>query len=280
MGTLTAEDMRKWQLARLNVLLKRPPVIKGPETITIAVYHYWPDEIFDREFDYIEMSIRETWHFMGLMKVVLIINHVTPRIERFCQEFPKWVKIDLCPELMPGNVYSMCRDAIGKLHQRFDTPYVMYVHPDGWAIRSGVDPFVGKYDYIGAPFLPDRGNWVVKALLLKLNMVGNGGFSLRSRKLFEMGAWYYKRKYKLIPNCFLLYEDLFFTCVLPSYEKKYRDEIHFAPVDVAAQFALEDNVDLYQKFGGKPLGFHSWRAFARLVNDGHIRMGGEGEGVP
>jgi len=277
MGTLTVEDMRKWQLARLNVLLKMPPVAKGSEDITIAVYHYWPDEIFDREFDYIEMSIRETWHQLGALKVVLIINHMTPRIERFCQEFSEWVKIDLCPELIPGNVYSMCRDAIGKLHQRFDTPYVMYVHPDGWAIRSGVEPFIGKFDYIGAPFLSARDNWVTVLLRLRLNRVGNGGFSLRSKKLFEMGAWYYKRKYKLLPNCFLLYEDIYLTCVLPSYEKKYREKIHIATPELAATFALEDNIELYQKFGGKPLGFHSWRAFATLVNDAHIIIDGEGE---
>jgi hypothetical protein len=280
MGTLTVEDMRKWQLARLNVLLKMPPVSKGPQDITIAVYHYWPDEIFDREFDYIEMSIRETWHHLGALKVVLIINHMTPRIERFWQAFPDWVTVDICEELQPGNVYAMCRDAIGKLHQRIQTDHVMYVHPDGWALRSGIEPFMGQYDYIGAPFLSARDNWVTVLLRLRLNRVGNGGFSLRSKKLFEMGAWYYKRKYKLIPNCFLLYEDIYFTCVLPSYEKKYRENIHIAPPELAATFALEDNIELYQNAGGKPLGFHSWRAFARLVNDGHIRMGGEGEGVP
>ena len=279
MGTITVEDMRRWQLARLNVLLKTPPASKGPESITIAVYHYWPDEIFDREFDYIEMSIRETWHQLGVLKVVLIINHLTPRIERFCQAFPEWIKVDVCPELISGNIYSMCRDAIGKLHQRIDTDYVMYVHPDGWAIKPGIEPFVGKYDYIGAPFVPEHKNWVAKVLCLDLNMVGNGGFSLRSKKIFEMGSWYYKRKYKLIPNCFLLYEDIYFTRVLPSYEKRYRENIHIAPADVAAEFALEGNVELYQKFGRKPLGFHTWRAFARLVSDGYISMAGEGEGI-
>jgi hypothetical protein len=276
MGTLAVEDMRKWQLARLNVLLKMAPASRGPEDITIAVYHYWPDDIFDREFDYIEMSIRETWHHLGALKVVLIINHMTPRIERFCQEFPEWIKVDVCEELQPGNVYAMCRDAIGKLYQRIDTNYVMYVHPDGWALRSGIEPFMGQYDYIGAPFLSATDNWVTILLRLKLSMVGNGGFSLRSKELFEKGAWYYKRKYKLIPNCFLLYEDIYFTCVLPSYEKKYREQISIAPPEFAATFALEDNIELYQKYGGKPLGFHSWRAFARLVNDGHISMVGEG----
>lgn len=280
MGTFSVEDMRKWQLARLNVLLKRPPVSKGPESITIAVYHYWPDEISDREFDYIEMAIRETWRQLGALKVVLIINRLTPRIERFCQEFPSWIKVDICEDLRPGSLYPMCRHMIGKLYQQIDTDYVMSVQSDGWVIDSGIGSFMEKYDYIGAPFLTDQENRVTRFLRLKLNMVGNGGFAFRTRKIFEMGAWYYKRKYKLIPNCFLLYEDIYFTCVLPSYEKSYRENIHIAPPEIAARFSLEDNIDLYQKFGGKPFGFHSWRAFARLVNDGHIRMGGEGEGVP
>jgi hypothetical protein len=272
MATLTVEHMRKWQLSRLNVLLKMPPASKGSADITIAVYHYWPDDIFDREFDYIEMSIRETWHHFGVLKVVLIINHMTPRIERFCQEFPEWVKVDICAELQPGNVYAMCRDAIGKLYQRVDTTHVMYVHPDGWALRPGIESFIGQYDYIGAPFLSASGDWKTNMLRLKLSMVGNGGFSLRSRKMFEVGAWYYKKRYKLIPNCFLLYEDIYFTCVLPSYEKKYREQISIAPPERAAMFALEDNIEFYQKFGGKPLGFHSWRAFARLVQDSYITL--------
>lgn len=272
MRTLSSKDMREWQLARLNVLLKTPPVSKGPENITIVVYHYWPDEIFDREFDYIEMSIRETWHYLGLLKLVLIVNRVTPRIEQFCRAFPCWIKIDVCEDLKPGDLYCMCRDAIGKLYQRIDTDYVMYVHPDGWAIRSGIEPFMGKYDFIGAPFLSDQGDWITKALGLKINMVGNGGFSLRSKKMFEMGAYYYNRMYKFLPDRFLLYEDFFFTCVLPSYEKQYRRNIHIAPADVAATFSLEFNNDLYEKVGGVPLGFHSARAFAKLVQDGHISI--------
>jgi len=41
-------------------------------------------------------------------------------------------------------------------------------------------------------------------------------------------------------------------------------------MQAAAEFALEDNLELYEEAGKKPLGFHSWRAFSRLVADGHI----------
>ena len=267
---LTIQDMRAWQRERLKTLSQMSPASVGASSVTIAVYQFWADEIFDAEFDYIEMAIRETWQQLGFIKTIVIASRVTPRIERFQLQFPDWIKIDVCTDLKPGDLYSMCRDCIGKLHQRFDTDYVMYVHPDGWALRSGLEKFIGKYDYIGAPWILTRDDWITRMLMWHRSPVGGGGFSLRSRKLFEIGAWYYHRRYKLIPNCYLLYEDIYFTKFLTSFERLYRDVIRIAPVNVAAEFSLEDNVEAYQQFGGKPLGFHSWRAFSRLVADGHI----------
>ena len=268
--TLTVQDMRAWQRERLKTLSQMSPASVGASSVTITVYHFWADEIFDAEFDYIEMAIRETWQQFGFIKTVVIVNHVTPRIEQFQLQFPDWIKIDVCADLISGDVYSMCRDCIGKLHQRVDTDYIMYVHPDGWALRPGLEEFIGKYDYIGAPWIPNREDWITKILLRKRSTVGNGGFSLRSRKMFEIGAWYYHRRYKLIPNCYLLHEDIYFTNLLPSYEKLYRDTIRIAPMQIAAEFSLEYHFELYEEIGKKPLGFHSWQAFSRLVADGHI----------
>jgi len=268
---LTAQEIRAWQRERLKTLLEMSPVSIGPSSVTIAVYHFWADEVFDAEFDYIEMAIRETWQQFGLIKTVMIVNHASPRIERFHNQFPDWTRIDVCTDLKSGNLYTMSRDCIGMLHQRVDTDYIMYVHPDGWALRPGLEEFLGKYDCIAAPWeIPARKHWVDKTLLRYGSDVGCGGFSLRSRKLFEIGAWYYRRRYKLIPDCFLIYEDIYFTKLLPTIERLYRDVIRFAPLQTATEFSLNDNVALYEKTKTKPLGFHSYRAFSRLANDGHI----------
>ena len=267
---LTVQDIRTWQRERLKTLTGTPPAAVGPSSVTIAAYHFWADDIFDAEFDYIEMAIRETWKQLGFLKTVMIVNRVTPRIERFQSQFPSWIKIDVCADLKPGDIYSMCRDCIGKLHQRFDTDYVLYVHPDGWALRPGLEEFIGQYDFIGAPWVFNRDDWIGKMLLPHRGDVGNGGFSLRTRKMLEIGAWYYHRRYKLIPNCFLLYEDIYFTRFLSSYERLYRDVIRVAPAQVAAEFSLELNIEIYERIKKLPLGFHKYSAFSRLVEDGYV----------
>jgi hypothetical protein len=282
-GVITLQNMRDWQLKHLATFSGVSFVNICSMPITIVVWHYWKEDKFDSEFDYIEMAIRETWKHLGLMKTILVVNRITKRIEHFCEQFSGWVKIEQRKELEPGSLYSMSYDAIKNMHRRVDTDYVLNVHPDGWALRPGMEEFIGKYDYIGSPWAEWQKPNRIGKLLLKggkyVGGVGNGGFSLRSKKLYEVGAWYYNRKYKYIPDCFLFYEDIYYTMFLPSYERMYRDIMHIAPPEVAAQFALEDNIDLYQRFGREPLGFHSWRAFARLVNDGHIRLDREGEGV-
>ncbi len=272
---IATQDMRKWQLKQLRCLLSHPPSHLGPSSITIVIWHYWQnEEVFNNEFRYIEMAIRETWKQFGLLKTLLIVNRITSSIERLCMQFPDRVRFDYCKDLQPGNLYSMCYDAIENLHRRVDTDYVLYVHPDGWALRPGIEEFMGKYDYIGAPWAEwQKPHGLGKLLLLggkHVGGVGNGGFSLRSRKLFEIGAWYYKRKYKLIPDCFFFYEDIYYTMFLPSYERMYRDIARMAPPEEAAKFALNDNFDLYKKSGEMPLGFHSNRAFSQLVQDRFI----------
>jgi hypothetical protein len=55
-----------------------------------------------------------------------------------------------------------------------ESTHILIIQHDGWILNPNkrIDEFT-NYDYIGAPF----GN--------NLDVVGNGGFSLRSKKLFE-----------------------------------------------------------------------------------------------
>lgn len=131
-----------------------------------------------------------------------------------------------------------------KLWQWIGTDYVLLVQNDGYVLDHSLwsDDFL-RYDYIGAP-------WPAETHHTKSGQevrVGNGGFSLRSRKLLrapvvlgleftDMGTGFW-------------HEDGF-LCV------HYREElekqgIKFAPVEVAAQFSTELTVPESRKsFGG------------------------------
>lgn len=143
-----------------------------------------------------------------------------------------------------------------------DTDYNLIVQYDGYAVNksSWTDDFL-KYDYIGA---------VVKWFPKRQN-VGNGGFSLRSRKLYQaiktLDIKYQTKdllKFKIKPH--KLFKDKFngkkglsipedyILSVLyqPFLEKEYG--IRFAPEEIADQFSIESKVE--SKWVGRSLGFH------------------------
>lgn len=263
--------LQNWQRKRLVQQRVLPPSFAGGEPVTIMAYHFWDDKRTDAQFDFLECSIRETWWQCGLLKTVLVVNSITKRMEEFASAFSGWVTLDLCHDLVPGSLYSMSADIINNLHKRFSSEYVLIVQNDGFPIRSGLDGFLGGYDYIGAPWVFGKDDWITRLLLRYRSDVGNGGFSLRSSRLCEMTARYYRRKYKLLPYCYFLTEDYFICKTLPSWEKQYRETIRIAPPAIAATFALEDNVALHASVNARPFGFHGPTAFGRLLLAGQIQ---------
>lgn len=88
-----------------------------------------------------------------------------------------------------------------------------------------------NYDYIGAPWpmhIIQSSDMVAGRIDKIPNIVGNGGFSLRSRKFVEESAklgWAHKN------------EDLN-TCIF-NYQKMIDSGIKFAPPELAARFSVE-----------------------------------------
>lgn len=132
---------------------------------------------------------------------------------------------------------------IRDLHRFVDTPHCLLIQYDGYVINGDGwhDEFL-KWDYIGAPFNP-------------MGIVGNGGFSLRSRKLLKTCA-------ALTTNDNEHPEDNWI-----SY--RHRDELQakgmlFPPCALAYMFAFEGRVydksfwsSIPQIWNGQ-FGFHSW----------------------
>ena len=125
--------------------------------------------------------------------------------------------------------HSMNKFCIERLHLAFQTDFVLTVQFDGRILnpKAWMNDFF-NYDYIGAP-------WGDK-------VVGNGGFSLRSRKLCEFVAKHYAEEYnknyfKWVCKNPLGNEDLFICRICKS--ELERNGFKFAPYGVAIKFSVE-----------------------------------------
>jgi glycosyltransferase involved in cell wall biosynthesis len=114
------------------------------------------------------------------------------------------------------------RFMLKELTDHFNTSHVLTIHSDGYVLNwKAWDPEFLKYDYIGA-------TWAYKD-----NMnVGNGGFSLRSKKLCDILAT------NDIPEELMHPED---GCICRTFRKSLEDNfgILFAPEEVANRFSIE-----------------------------------------
>lgn len=119
------------------------------------------------------------------------------------------------------------------LDSYFNTDFCLTIHDDGFVINPHLwtDDFL-KYDYIGAPWGPEYGNY----------RVGNGGFSLRSKKFTKLSK--------------LLHNEGHEDAICCIYNKKFMEEngCVYAPLEIAMKFSLETKIpecsyDLNNTFG-------------------------------
>lgn len=136
---------------------------------------------------------------------------------------------ELAPPIKDLEDYS--KFVIKDLAQHIKTSHVLIIQWDGFVIRPEAwsDEFL-KYDYVGAPWGAEHNN-----------MVGNGGFSLRSKKLLDACA---------------AFEPPFFPedmTICVKNRKPLEDlGIKFAPHAVASSFSAE-----LTEYTGQ-FGFHSF----------------------
>lgn len=139
---------------------------------------------------------------------------------------------------------------INRLHQYIDTSHCLIIQYDGYPVNlsAWTNDFL-SYDYIGAP-------WYTQPWPLD-QTVGNGGFSLRSKKFLEESSKLNYDKTKDIP------EDVF-LCREKSSLLRDRG-IKFAPHHVAYMFSVED---MYYK---GQFGFHGKATFGMNKQVGIFR---------
>jgi len=143
------------------------------------------------------------------------------------------------------------RFIIYELHKYFDTGFVLLIQDDGYVVHPEAwdDSFL-DYDYIGAPWpipAPDDIAWRDKEGGIR--RVGNGGFSLRSKRLCSLASELELPWEEYHGNC---HEDGFIcTNNVDVYEAH---GCRIAPVDVAVRFSHETMIP--ETAGIKPFGFH------------------------
>ena len=121
----------------------------------------------------------------------------------------------------------------------FDTSHALIVQNDGFILnpRAWDDAWL-EYDYIGAPWALSPAHELVGFPgVTSKNCVGNGGFSLRSKRLYKAIKDIYSSRG--VPIRFP--EDAVIGRLLRySLEKDYG--IKFAPMEVAAKFSVENSI--------------------------------------
>ena len=137
------------------------------------------------------------------------------------------------------------------LHKYFETSHCLIVQADSFVVNANLwkKEFL-EYDYIGGPW-PNKIQHNPEVLLhLEKNPVGNGGFSLRSRKLVETTA---KINFNSL-NFPVKAEDVVICYYL--YQEMIDSGIRFAPPKLAAQFSMENVDNLYGQNVNSVFGFH------------------------
>lgn len=136
-------------------------------------------------------------------------------------------KLFVEPSKPLNNVQDYSRFIIKDLPSLIETPYVLIVQADGYAVNpeKWSDSFL-EWDYIGAPWP----QWCSKSWK---SMVGNGGFSLRSKKWLDAA-----KELSEIHNGEA--EDYF--CCKTHVKHFLNRGCKIAPVDVAIRFSFENKI--------------------------------------
>ena len=137
------------------------------------------------------------------------------------------------------------------LHKYFETSHCLIVQSDSFVVNSNLwkEEFL-DFDYIGAPWSNKVQVNSDVVLNMEKNCVGNGGFSLRSRKLVDITS---KINYENLKFP-IKWEDVIICHYL--YKEMLNNGIRFAPPELAAQFSMENVNHLHGQDVNSVFGFH------------------------
>ena len=143
------------------------------------------------------------------------------------------------------------RFILNDLHGFIDTDYCLVIQADGFVLNAHKwqDQFLG-YDYIGAPWPKVLALGGGDQMLYLKNQVGNGGFSLRSKKLLLETSRINLEKLDTPTKS----EDLIICHFL--FEEMIKSGMKFPSPALAAQFSIESQDASYGHNPNTSFGFH------------------------
>lgn len=126
-----------------------------------------------------------------------------------------------------ADTHDYCGFMVAELGEFVEARFCLSIHWDGFIIRPEKwNPRFLDYDYIGAPWPPEWKDRNVR--------VGNGGFSLRSKRLLELGKDLdFSQSTSGLEDNFLCIEQRDFLL---------SKGIKYAPPEIAVQFSWENPV--------------------------------------
>jgi hypothetical protein len=159
----------------------------------------------------------------------------------------------------PIDFLGYSRLIIEALNSHVQTDHCLLIQSDGFILDAArwCDQFL-EYDYIGAPWPEYVSLASGGRIRLDRNSVGNGGFSLRSKKLLEVTS---RIRFDRL-NFPLRSEDLVICHYL--YDDMRAARVRFAPPELAAVFSIE-SPGIYGQSLDSVFGFHGkhWLEKAR-----------------
>ena len=133
-----------------------------------------------------------------------------------------------------NSVQDYSRFMVHDLHRHIDTEFVMVIQWDGFPLNAAAwDARFLDFDYIGAPWTPGYNKVAGMPNCTEETRVGNGGFSIRSKKLLDTVYEVSKDKNDTGP------EDVYIARGIR--EELNKAGIKFAPYTLAERFSVEDN---------------------------------------
>lgn len=270
-GESATDILKRWQMNRLETIHQnRVDYGQGPSCMTVLTYYWGADVALpDTQFWRIESAFRETWLRCGMVKSVIVTDKPTFEVERFAETFSN-VEIQIEPTLVAGNLTPMSIDCDSRFADRFNTDYLMVIQDDGFPLREGLDEFLGKWDFIGAPYVRDK--FLPRLVARMFNLwTANGGFSIRSMKMCQMAAELWRQKYcHFTGDEHWIGEDAYYTETLLKHSWRYNREMRMADNRTALRFAYDCVVN--QPVKDLPFGFHRAETFAEFVNRGWLQV--------
>lgn len=250
----------EWQRAIIGPLRNFTFEKSSLTNITLLAYFFWDDERIETLFYKIECAFLCAFKSWGLTNAVVVVNRETRKIRSFCDLYG--IELQVERSLSGGGLRRMSIDCIVNLYRRFRTEYVVIIQTDGMPVTSGIEDFMGKYDYIGAPW-PGHCHYKDWFPYPKYG-VGNGGFCMRSRRICEQASKSYNAFWRHMPYTWLVGDDVFYCKTMPFLSNYWRKEFKFPTVNEAIKFSIEA-IPPKAKIMQPPLGFHSAYGFQQYV---------------